>query len=85
MSGAETLGWIAGAFTTFSFIPQILRVFKLKSAREISLAFSASLLIGLLIWLGYGIAEGLFPVILWNAVAASLIITLLYAKFKYGR
>jgi MtN3 and saliva related transmembrane protein len=85
VSGSEALGWIAGVFTTFSLIPQVLKVLKLKSAREISLLFSGMLLVGILIWLGYGIAKSLFPVILWNSISAILISTLLYTKFKYGK
>ncbi len=85
MSGSELWGWIAGAFVTCSLIPQLIRVFKLKSAKEISLLFNALLLIGVLMWLGYGIALELLPVILWNAIGAILVAILLYAKLKYGR
>lgn len=85
VSGAEALGWIAGAFTTFSFIPQVIRVLKLKSAREISLLFSTLLLIGVFIWLGYGIAQRLWPLVLWNSMGAILNGILLYAKLRYGR
>jgi len=85
LSGSELWGWIAGAFVTCSLIPQLIRVFKLKSAKEISLLFNALLLIGVLMWLGYGIALELLPVILWNAIGAILVAILLYAKLKYGR
>jgi len=85
LSGSEILGWIAGAFVTCSLIPQLIRVFKLKSAREISLLFNTLLLLGVLMWLGYGIALRLLPVILWNAMGAILVGTLLYAKLRFGR
>lgn len=85
MSGEESLGFVAGAFVTCSLVPQLVRVFSLRSAREISMLFNVLLLIGVLMWLGYGIGMGLFPVILWNAVGAVLVATLLYAKLKYGR
>ncbi len=85
MSGSEALGWIAGAFATLSIIPQIVKVFKLRSAHEISLLFSSLLLMGILMWLGYGIAKSLFPVIMWNSVGAVLVGTLLYTKIRYGR
>lgn len=84
MSGEESLGFAAGAFVTFSLIPQLIRVFKLRSAREISLLFNGMLLTGVLMWLGYGIVLGLFSVILWNAVGATLVAILLYAKLRYG-
>ena len=81
----EWLGFVGGALVTCSLIPQLIRVFKLKSAREISLLFNILLLLGLFTWLAYGIFFSLTPVILWNAIGAVLVTTLLYAKLKYGR
>ncbi|MFC1942839.1 SemiSWEET family sugar transporter [Chloroflexota bacterium] len=81
----EYIGLVAGFFVTCSLIPQIIRVFRLKSAREISIVFNSSLLIGLVFWLIYGIELGLIPVIVWNAVGIVLAGLLLYAKLKYGR
>ncbi len=81
----DLLGWFAGALVTLSLLPQIIRVFQLRSAREISLLFNTMLLSGILLWLGYGIALCLLPVIIWNAIGAVLTALLLYAKLKYGR
>jgi MtN3 and saliva related transmembrane protein len=81
----EFLGFIAGVLTTLSLVPQIIRVFRLKSAREISTTFTSLLLAGMLIWLVYGIVGGLVPVMLWNAIGAALVGTLLYAKMRYGQ
>lgn len=85
MSGTEVFGWIAGAFTTFSFIPQVIRVIRLRSAREISFLFSLTLLLGILLWLGYGIAKESVPLILWNGMGAVSVGILLYAKLRYGK
>ena len=82
---AEYLGYIGGVLTTFCYVPQIIRVFRLKSAKEISLLFTVFLLIGIIIWLFYGILLSLAPVILWNAIGLVIVATLLYAKLKYGR
>ena len=81
----EYLGFIAGALVTCSLVPQLIRVFQLKSAREISMLFTALLLTGILMWLAYGIYLKLLPVILWNAAGAVLVALLLYAKLRYGR
>jgi MtN3 and saliva related transmembrane protein len=82
---AEWLGLIAGAIMTIGFLPQVIRVFKLKSAHEISLTFTILFLIGLGCWLAYGIFLRLTPVILWNSITIVLGAALLYAKLKYGR
>ena len=81
----ESLGFIAGALVTCSLIPQLIRVFRLKSAREISMLFTSLLLLGISLWLAYGIYLNLAPVIIWNAVGALLVALLLAAKLKYGR
>lgn len=81
----DWLGLVAGALVTCSLVPQLIRVFKLRSAREISLLFNTLLLLGIITWLAYGIYLKLIPVILWNAIGAALIAVLLYAKLKYGR
>lgn len=82
---AESLGFVAGALVTCSIIPQLVRVFKLRSAHEVSLLFTVLLLLGIITWLAYGISFGLIPVILWNATGAVLVAMLLYAKLRYGR
>lgn len=85
MNLTEYIGLMAGLLITCSFIPQLIRVFQLKSAREISFLFTSLLLIGMLCWLTYGIRLGLTQVILWNVIGAFLVTILLYAKMKYGR
>jgi MtN3 and saliva related transmembrane protein len=85
LSPQEALGFIAGVLVTVSLVPQVIKIFRLKSAVEISLPFTILLLVGMLCWLGYGILLQLFPVIFWNAVGAGLVVTLLSAKLKYGR
>jgi len=81
---AEGLGLLAGALVTCSLIPQLVRVFKLRSAREISLLFTVLLLVGLITWIMYGVFLELVPVVLWNVIGAVLVALLLYAKLKYG-
>jgi len=85
LSSQDVFGFIGGVLTTAAMVPQVVKLYQIKSAVEISLAFTLLLLAGMLFWLGYGILFQLFPVILWNAVGAALVATLLYAKLKYGR
>ena len=85
MSFGVILGLVAGAITTFSLIPQVVRVFKLKEAHEISLYFTILFIIGDSIWLYYGVYFKLLPVIFWNAIAVVLAIALLIGKLKFDR
>ncbi len=85
MASVEYLGLLAGLLTTFALVPQIIRVYRLKSAREISLLFNTSMLLGIIAWLVYGIIQGLFSLIIWNSIGIVLNSWLLFTKFKYGR
>ena len=81
----ELFGFIGGALITVGFIPQVWRLFKLKSAHEISLSFTLLFLVGTVCWLSYGVSLALPSVTLWNAISLALAGTMLYAKLKYGR
>lgn len=85
MSSAEYLGLFAGFLTTFALVPQIIRVYRLKSAREISLVYNTMMLLGIIAWLVYGIMQGSFSIIFWNTITIILNCGLLFAKLKYGR
>ena len=81
----DYVGYVAGLLVTFSLVPQIMRVYKLRSAREISVIYNSLMLSGLILWLVYGLMLGLVPIIIWNTIGAVLAILLLVAKAKYGR
>ena len=85
MEAANIIGFIGGAVMTLGLIPQVLRVYKLRSAREISLLFTLLLLFGLACWVTYGILLHLFPVVFWNTLALFLMASLLLAKLRYGK
>jgi MtN3 and saliva related transmembrane protein len=84
MSEVELLGILAGAVVALGYVPQVVRVWRLKSAREISLPFTVLVLCGIVCWLIYGVSLGLTSVTLWNSVNIVLLSMLLVAKLKYG-
>jgi MtN3 and saliva related transmembrane protein len=81
----ELIGFVGGFLTTMGMVPQVWRLFKLKSAHEISLIFSLCFVIGIVFWLVYGILNGLMSVIIWNGIALALGCAMFYAKMKWGR
>jgi len=82
---ADYLGLVAGGIVTFGIVPQVIRVYKLKSAKDISALFNIAMLSGMIMFLIYGIILHLFPLILWNSIGMLLLIVLLFGKWKYGR
>lgn len=83
MTSTNTLGLLAGALTTVAFIPQVVKIWKTKHARDISLGMFAIFSSGVLLWLFYGIRIGSLPVIVANAVTLGLSLTILVFKIKY--
>jgi len=81
----ELLGLLAGLLMTIGFVPQVWRLFKLKSAHEISLVFTILFVVGVALWLSYGISLSLPSIILWNSITLVLGFSMLYAKLRYGR
>jgi MtN3 and saliva related transmembrane protein len=81
----EIFGLLGEALTTFDYVPQLLRILKLKSAREISLPFTLSFLAEAICWLTYGILLSLVSIILSNSAGIIFLDMLLYGKLKYGR
>jgi MtN3 and saliva related transmembrane protein len=85
VSFGEILGLVAGAITTGSFVPQVVRVFRIRSAHEISLVFILAFVVGDSAWLVYGVYFRLFPVVFWNVLAILLAVALLIGKIRYGK
>ena len=81
----EDLGFIAAFCTTAAFVPQLARVLKLRSAREISLPTFLMFSIGVFLWLLYGFSIHSKPVIASNSVTLVLSISILVLKMRYDR
>jgi MtN3 and saliva related transmembrane protein len=79
----DTIGYAAALCTTIAFVPQLIRVLKLRSARDISLGTFLLFSIGVFLWLLYGIYSGSKPVIASNAATLGLSLSILILKIRY--
>jgi MtN3 and saliva related transmembrane protein len=80
----EAFGLVAGACTTFSFLPQVVKTWRTRSAKDISLAMFLVLTTGVFFWLVYGLFIRSPSVILANAVTFVLVLAVLVMKLRYG-
>jgi MtN3 and saliva related transmembrane protein len=78
------IGLIAGAFTTFSLLPQVIKTVKTRETKDISLAMYIILITGMMLWIIYGVLIGSQPVIIANAVSMLLALIVLFFKIRYG-
>ena len=81
----EWTGYAAAFCTTVAFVPQLVRVVKLRSARDISLGMFLVFSVGVLLWLIYGIAIGSKPVMASNGATLVLSVSILVLKLRYDR
>ncbi len=83
MEYSNTLGLLAGAFTTIAFVPQVAKTWRSKYTRDISLTMFAIFSVGVLLWLLYGIQIGSTPIVIANGITLGLSVTILFFKIKY--
>lgn len=83
MEYINTLGLVAGAFTTLAFVPQVAKTWRSKYTRDISLGMFAIFSVGVLLWLLYGIQIGSTPIVIANGITLGLSVTILLFKIKY--
>ena len=78
----ESIGIIAAILTTSAFIPQVYKIYKEKKAQGVSLTMYLIMLVGVLLWLVYGVLIGSIAIILANSVTAVLQIFVIIFKLK---
>ncbi|MCU7619320.1 SemiSWEET transporter [Chryseobacterium sp. PBS4-4] len=71
------LGIVAGVLTSVSMIPQLIKVIKEKNVEDLSWVMILVLICGLSLWVWYGILQNELPIILSNAFAVLVNLTLL--------
>lgn len=79
----QMLGLIAGACTTIAFLPQVIKTWKSRSAKDLSLSMFSIFTVGVGLWLVYGILDQNIPVIAANLITLMLAATLLVFKFRF--
>ena len=84
MINADLIGFIAAICTTVCFLPQLIKAWKTKSTKDISLAMFLILTFGVLMWLAYGFLINSMPVIAANAFTFIIAVGILLLKIKYG-
>ncbi len=78
------LGIAAGFLTSISMIPQLIKVIREKNVQDLSWVMILVLICGLSLWVWYGIIQKELPIILSNAFAVIVNVTLLtfYILFR---
>ena len=78
----ELIGFIAAVCTTFAFLPQVIKVWKTKQTKDLSLRMYTVMFIGICLWFVYGLRINSLSIILANVVTGFLVFTILVYIFK---
>ena len=80
----KLIGFAAATCTTVAYAPQAIKVWKTRSTGDISLGMFLVMVLGLALWLIYGLLSGDAPLVAANAVTIVLAGSILFMKLKYG-
>ena len=77
------LGLVAGTLTTLAFLPQLLKIWQTKSAKDISFNTLIVFNLGIFLWLIYGIYLNALPIILTNLFTLIFNMIIVWLKIRY--
>ena len=83
MQAYDYIGFLAALLTTVAFVPQLVKAWKSKETKDLSLGMLCLFNFGIVSWLVYGIAITSWPIILANSVTLVLALWILGLKLKY--
>lgn len=83
MIPAALVGVIAAVCTTVSFVPQVIRVYRTRHTRDLSLPMYIIFTFGVFAWTCYGFLVNSQPVIWANAITLVLCAYILAMKLRY--
>ena len=85
MNWIEIAGHTGALLSAITFIPQVYKTWKTKSAKDLSLTMMFIVVCSTIIWLYYAISLMLWPVIIANVIVGLLSLLLIYFKFTFSK
>ena len=81
----DIIGYLGGIFIMISFIPQVIKSYKTKSVKDLSLAMIVATFIGTAFWISYGFLIKSMPIIMMNSIFGIVVLFQLFLKIKYEK
>ena len=79
---ANLIGFLAATLTTIAFIPQVIKVWRTRSTRDVSIGMYTLFTAGVALWFCYGLMIGSWPVMAANAITLMLAGLVLIMKIR---
>ena len=83
LNSSEVFGFAAATLSTIAFLPQVVKTWKTRSAKDVSYALLLTFSTGCLCWVIYGYQVEAKPVVIANAFTLALNLTILAMKIVF--
>jgi MtN3 and saliva related transmembrane protein len=80
----QAIGFAAAMLTSLAFFPQVVKTWRLKEARDLSMLTLVCQTLGVALWVVYGVSIASVPVIASNTLTMILMLILIGFKLSYG-
>ena len=85
MTWTEAAGLFGAFLSSVTFIPQVYKTWKTRSAGDLSLSMMLIVFTSTIVWLVYGVTLSLLPVVICNAIICALSALLIYFKLAFKK
>lgn len=84
MTFIDFVGYAAAVCTTLAFVPQVTKLLRERSADDISAGMYAVYIVGVGLWLAYGLFVASWPIIIANGATLCLAVAVLWMKWRFS-
>ena len=84
MDGVQVLGYAACAVTALTFLPQVIKTWKEKSAKNVSLMMFVIAFVNEVMWIAYGALQHDNVIVIKNVIMISMCSIMIGLKLKYN-
>jgi len=83
MDYVTIIGLVAAALTVIAFFPQLMKISKTRSTKDISLGMFSLFCVGVFLWFAYGLLTNDTPVTIANLLIFVQALVILVFKVRY--
>lgn len=79
----EFIGYLGGFLIAVALAPQLIKTYRTKSAKDLSLLWTTISLVGLILYGIYAAINRVYPLLTFAAIESVMVIILIALKVKY--
>lgn len=85
MNITQLLGFIGTVLSVITYMPQVIKLWRTKSAKDISMPMLLLLTFGVAVWLAFGIRINDIPLMINNSLILAMSLTMIILKIIYDK